>query len=84
MFRSLIFVLLSSLFFCSKVAEGTRNLSVLLMVSKSPQFNSSGSVEASELALKQINKDPSLLSGYELNISQSVDDMVSYREYEWY
>ena len=76
MFRSLVlWIIFSRAFVCSQAAGG--NLSILLMVSNSERFNTSGAAVAFDLALKRINKEHSLLSGYELNLSGLIDDKVS-------
>ena len=75
MLSSPILVVLSILFFCSQ-ATGAENLSILLIVSNSVRFNTSGALEVFELALERINREPSLLSGYELNSLQYTDNKV--------
>ena len=48
----------------------------MLMVSNSARFNTSGAAVAFDQALKRTNSDPSLLNGYELNLSVIIDDKV--------
>ena len=46
------------------------------MVSSSARFNTSRAAVAFDLALKRINSEPSLLNGYQLNLSTLIDDKV--------
>ena len=72
---SFTWILFSELLLCFQTAE-SNDLSVLLMVSNSARFNTSGAAVAFDLALKQINSEPSLLNGYKLNLSMIIDDKV--------
>ena len=62
--------------FVSSQSTGSANLSILLMVSNSARFNSSEAAVFFDQALERINKEPSLLNGYELNLSGLIDDKV--------
>ena len=79
MFRLLISLwsIFTSLLVCSR-AVGLGNLSILLIVSDSARFNTSGAAIGFDLALNRINREPSLLSGYDLTVSSIVDDKVCY------
>ena len=61
---------------CSQTV-GSENLHIMLMVSNSTRFNTSGVAVVFDQALKRINSDPSLLNGYDLNLSVIIDDKVS-------
>ena len=61
---------------CSQTVE-SENLYIMLMVSNSTRFNTSGVAVAFNQALERINSDPSLLNGYELNLSVIIDNKVS-------
>ena len=60
---------------CSRATAGG-NLSILVMVSNSERFNTSGAAAAFDLAMKRINNEQSILNGYELNSAMLVDDKV--------
>ena len=55
---------------------GNFNASILLMVSTSARFNSSGAVNAVELALERIRDDESVLKGLTLQVSNVTDSKV--------
>ena len=79
MFRLLsLWSIFTSLLVCSQAAAGLENLSILLMVSDSARFNTSGAAVGFDVALNRINREPSLLSGYDLTLSNIVDDKVCY------
>ena len=61
----------------SSQTVGSENLYIMLMVSNSTRFNTSGVAVVFDQAIKRINSDPSLLNGYELNLSVIIDDKVS-------
>ena len=84
MFRLLISLwsIFTSLLVCSR-AVGLGNLSILLIVSDSARFNTSGAAIGFDLALNRINREPSLLSGYDLTVSSIVDDKVCYFLNSW-
>ena len=69
-----VWIFLGGLFVCSRATAGG-NLSILVMVSNSERFNTSGAAAAFDLAMKRINNEQSILNGYELN-SMLVDDKV--------
>ena len=53
------------------------------MVSDSARFNTSGAAVGFDLALNRINREPSLLSGYDLTLSGIVDDKVCCFLHSW-
>ena len=55
---------------------GDFNASILLMVSTSARFNSSGAVNAVEFALERIREDESVLKGLTLQVSNVTDSKV--------
>ena len=52
---------------CSASTNGTCPLYIALMVSFGGEFNSSGVIPGVQLALDQINNDPTMLPGYTLH-----------------
>ena len=72
--RLILFVWLDSQ---ADANAGDFNASILLMVSTSARFNSSGAVNAVELgALERIREDESVLKGLTLQVSNVTDSKV--------
>ena len=61
-----------------QVSTMTHNLSIMLVVSFGQSgFDSSGVIPAADIALKDINEDPDMLSGYTLTYDRVRDSQVS-------
>ena len=74
-----LFYLVPALASTASVHHGSgqgHKLHVLLMTSSSQRFNSSGAEKAVRLALDRVNKDASILPGYELQLAGVRDTKV--------
>lgn len=71
-------LLLAIVLFCALEGRATpTNLTFIFIISYGRLgFNSSGALPAAEMALEDINSDPSMLPGYNLVYSQVRDSQV--------
>ena len=62
---------------CTRVGRKTKNLTIQLQVSQSPDFDSSGYIAAVDLALDFINTNSCVLPEYHISYTGIVNPMVS-------
>ena len=62
---------------CTQVGRKTKNLTIQLQVSQSPEFDLSGYIPAVEAALGLINTNSCVLPDYHISFNDIVDSQVS-------